>query len=269
MGIAAAGNSGTVLAMLFAPRLGELVGWHGVFGFVLIPLILTLVLFVALVQPNRGVSRQEQKQSWWDTTVASVTQPSMCWVSFLYAVTFGGFVGFCSFLPIFLHDHYGVNVVTAGTITAVSGLIGSLIRPVGGYLADRFGGLLVLRAVFVGIALCVGAVGWLPPLKYAAACTVAGIGAMGCGNGAVFQVVSVKFPKQMGMASGLVGAAGGFGGFLLPFFLGFLKDLTGTFQTGLWLFSAAAILAAITVRFALQQGTPVLCSDRSPDGFSG
>ena len=269
MGIAAAGNSGTVLAMLFAPRLGEMVGWHGVFGLALIPLTITLLLFIALVQPDRGVSRQEQKRSWWDTTVASVTQTSMYWVSFLYAVTFGGFVGFCSFLPIFLHDQYGVNLITAGTTTAVSGLVGSLLRPVGGYLADRFGGLAVLRAVFIGIALCVGVVGMLPALEYATVFTVAGIGAMGCGNGAVFQVVSAKFPKQMGMASGLVGAAGGFGGFLLPFCLGVLKDLTGTFQTGFWLFSGAAVLAAITVRVALQQATPVLCSDRGPDGFCG
>ena len=269
MGIAAAGNSGSVLAMLLAPRLEQLVGWHGVFGLALIPLSFTLLVFMALVQPNRGVSRQEHKQSWWDTAVASITQTSMYWASFLYAVTFGGFVGFCSFLSIFLHDQYGVNLVTAGTITALSGLVGSLIRPVGGYLADRFGGLVVLRVVFLGIAVCMGVVGMLPALAYAAPFMVAGIGAMGCGNGAVFQVVSAKFPKQMGMASGLVGAAGGFGGFLLSFCLGFLKDLTGTYHTGLWLFSAAAVLAAVTVRIALQQGTLTLYSDRSPDGFSG
>jgi NNP family nitrate/nitrite transporter-like MFS transporter len=268
MGIAAAGNSGTVLAMLFAPRLGEVVGWHGVFGFVLIPLIFTLLLFIALVQPDRGGSRQEKKQSWWKTTAVSVARMSY-WVGFLYAVTFGGFVGFCSVLPIFFHDQYGVNLVTGGTITALSGLMGSLIRPVGGYLADRFGGLGVLRVVFIGIAWCIGLVGLLPPLEYAVLFTVAGIGMMGCGNGAVFQVVSAKFPKQMGMASGMVGAAGGFGGFLLPFCLGFLKDLTGTFQTGLWLFAAAAVIAALTVKVALEQEMPGLRSGPGPDGFSG
>ena len=89
---------------------------------------------------------------------------------------------------------------------------------------------------------------------------------MGFGNGAVFQVVSTKFPKQMGMASGIVGAAGGFGGFLLPFCLGALKDLTGTFQSGLWLFSAVAAVAAVTVRRALQQEG---VADRHVEGFSG
>jgi NNP family nitrate/nitrite transporter-like MFS transporter len=266
MGIAAAGNSGTVLAMLFAPRLGQIVGWHGVFGLMLIPLVLTLVLFTALVQPDRGMSRQESGRRWWDTMVRSLSHRSMYWVSFLYAVTFGGFVGFCSFLPILLHDQYGVNLVTAGSITALCGLVGSLIRPVGGYVADRFGGLVVLRLVFAWIALHLALVGTLPGFSYAVAYTVLAVGAMGFGNGAVFQVVSTKFPKQMGIASGVVGAAGGFGGFLLPLCLGSLKDLTGTFQSGLWLFSAVAVIAAVMVRTALQQGG---VSERHLDGFSG
>ena len=268
MGIAAAGNSGTVLAMLFAPRLGEMVGWHGVFGSMLIPLILTLLLFTILVQPDRGGSRQEQGRRWWDTLMASVSHGSMYWVSFLYAVTFGGFVGFSSFLPILLHDHYGVTLVTAGSITAVCGLVGSLTRPVGGYLADRYGGLVVLRLVFAGIALCMTLVGTLPALSFVVPYMVLGIGAMGLGNGAVFQVVSIKFPKQMGMASGIIGAAGGFGGFLLPFCVGFLKDFTGTVQAGLWLFAGAAILATLTVRVALQQGGEA-DSERHLGGFSG
>jgi NNP family nitrate/nitrite transporter-like MFS transporter len=266
MGVAAAGNSGTVLAMLFAPRLGQIVGWHGVFGLMLIPLVLTLVLFTALVQPDRGMSRQESGRRWWDTMVRSLSHRSMYWVSFLYAVTFGGFVGFCSFLPILLHDQYGVNLVTAGSITALCGLVGSLIRPVGGYVADRFGGLVVLRLVFAWIALHLALVGTLPGFSYAVAYTVLAVGAMGFGNGAVFQVVSTKFPKQMGIASGVVGAAGGFGGFLLPLCLGSLKDLTGTFQSGLWLFAAVAVIAAVTVRMALQQGG---VSERQLDGFSG
>ena len=268
MGIAAAGNSGTVLAMLFAPRLGELVGWHGVFGLTLVPILLTLLLFVILVQPDRGALRQEPPRRWWDALTASLRHTSMYWVSFLYAVTFGGFVGFCSFLPMLLHDEYAVTFVVAGSITALCGLVGSLIRPVGGYLADRYGGMVVLRLVYAAIALCMALVGTLPALLYAVAYAVAGIGAMGLGNGAVFQVVSVKYPKQMGMASGIIGAAGGFGGFLLPFCIGFLKDLTGTIQTGLWMFAGVAALATITVRAALQHGMEASAGRHLGD-FSG
>jgi NNP family nitrate/nitrite transporter-like MFS transporter len=253
LGVAAAGNSGTVLAMLFAPRLAEMVGWHGVFGLMLIPLCMTLLAFTFLVQTNPGGARQEQRLRWWDTVTASFTHAHLYWMSLLYAITFGGFVGFCSFLPILLHDQYQVTFVAAGSMTALCGLIGSLVRPMGGYLADRYGGLVVVRVVCAAIALCMIFVGTLPSLVYAIAGTMVGIGAMGLGNGAVFQVVSVRFPKQMGIASGLVGAAGGLGGFLLPFCLGLLKDFTGSFQTGLWLFAAAAIAAGVAARMALQQ----------------
>lgn len=268
MGIAAAGNSGSVLAMLFAPPLAGIVGWHGVFGSALIPLLVTLVLFAILVQPDRGVLRQEQRRRWRDILIESVANRSVCWVSFLYAVTFGGFVGFCSFLPIWLHDEYGVTSMTAGSITALCGLVGSLIRPVGGYLADRYGGLTVLRLGFAVIASCIVLAGTVPRLSYVVSSMILGVGAMGLGNGAVFQVVSTKFPKQMGMASGIIGAAGGFGGFLLPFWVGFLKDLTGTVQAGLWLFAGAAVAAALTVRIALQQAGPD-CPERHLNGFSG
>jgi NNP family nitrate/nitrite transporter-like MFS transporter len=268
MGIAAAGNSGTVLAMLLAPRFAEIVGWHGVFGLMLIPLVVTLLLFTILVRPDRSEARQEPRARWWKTLLAPEAYALLGWVSFLYAVTFGGFVGLSSFLPILLHDQYGVSVVAAGSITALCGLVGSLLRPVGGYLADQYGGLVVLRVVCVAIAACMALVGTLPVLSYAVIYVVSGIGAMGLGNGAVFQVVSAGFPKQMGMASGIVGAAGGVGGFLLPFCLGSLKDLTGTFQTGLWLFAAAAVAAAVTVRMAVQQVQRPY-SKAHVDGFSG
>jgi len=76
---------------------------------------------------------------------------------------------------------------------------------------------------------------------------------MGFGNGVVFQVVSEQFPKRIGIASGIIGAAGGFGGFLLPLCLGALKDLSGTFQSGLWLFAAFSLAAAASVAFALRR----------------
>ena len=79
----------------------------------------------------------------------------MYWLCFLYAVTFGGFVGFSSYLPIFLHDQYQVGMVMAGALTALCGFVGSLARPFGGFVADRIGGLSLLKSLFWGIAfLC-------------------------------------------------------------------------------------------------------------------
>lgn len=258
MGVAASANSGTVLSMFFAPRLSQVVGWHGVFGFMMVPLVLTTVLFGLLVRSEVGVSRQERHTHRWVGMAKILAQPSMYWLSLLYAVTFGGFVGLCSFLPIFLHDQYGLDLITAGSITALCGLFGSLIRPIGGYVADRFGGLRVLWGVFVAIAGLVAGIAQLPAVGSAVFLLVCAIGTMGFGNGVVFQVVSDRFPKQIGLASGFIGAAGGFGGFLLPVSLGLLKDITGSFQAGLWLFAAASIGGAASVLLALRRDRGML-----------
>lgn len=253
MGVAASANSGTVLAMFLAPRLAEMVGWHGVFGVMLGPLLLTTILFALLVRGD--VSGRMPRHNWRQDLLDSLTRPSMYWLCFLYGVTFGGFVGVCSFLPIFLHDQYGFDRVTAGSITALGGLLGSLIRPFGGYVADHIGGIRVLPVVFVAIAASIGGVGWLPPMPWNVAILTAALTAMGFGNGVVFQVVSDRFPKQIGLASGVIGAAGGLGGFFLPLWLGGLKDLTGTYAAGFWLFAAVAVGAAASTMIVWSRRT--------------
>ncbi|HKR80132.1 MAG TPA: MFS transporter [Nitrospira sp.] len=244
MGIAASANSGTVLAMFLAPRVADAVGWHGVFGATLGPVLMTAVVFAIMVRDDaQGGLRQPVNiwTQWWQDLRDGLTRPSMQWLCLLYAITFGGFVGVCSFLPIFLHDQYGFDRVTAGSLTAVGGLLGSFIRPLGGYVADRLGGIRVLPIVFAAIAAAVGGVGWLPEPSTSVVLLLTGLAAMGFGNGVVFQVVSDRFPKQMGLASGVIGAAGGIGGFFLPVGLGGLKDVTGTYATGLWCFALLAM----------------------------
>lgn len=253
LGIAASANSGTVLAMFFAPRVSQLVGWHGVFGLMAVPLAITMMLFWLLVQSDANQLRTERHQQWWRELVEMLRRPASYWLCALYAVTFGGFVGLCSTLPIFLHDQYGLNVVEAGSVTALCGLLGSVIRPLGGFVADRFGGIVVLGPVFAAIAGLMAGLGQLPPIEWALSILVGTITVMGFGNGVVFQVVSDRFPKQIGIASGVIGAAGGFGGFLLPLWLGALKDFSGTFRPGLWLFGALSLAAAGSVALALRR----------------
>ncbi len=253
MGVAASANSGTVLAMFFAPRLSLLVGWHGVFGLMLAPLLLTALLFWMIVEPGGVVSRREPHPRWWSVLAGVAARPSMYWLCLLYGVTFGGFVGLCSILPIFLHDEYGLDLITAGSVTALCGLLGSVIRPIGGFVADRVGGIKVLGPVFAAITGLMAGLGQLPPMGWAVSLLLAVIAVMGFGNGVVFQVVSDRYPKQIGLASGIIGAAGGFGGFLLPVWLGLLKDMTGTFAAGLWLFAALSLTAAGSVAVALRR----------------
>jgi NNP family nitrate/nitrite transporter-like MFS transporter len=250
MGVAASANSGTVLAMFLAPRLAGSFGWHGVFGATLIPVLVTAGLFAVMVRGDERPLRVRPRRQWRHDLRDGLVRPSMYWLCFLYAVTFGGFVGICSFLPIFLHDQYGLDHVTAGSVTALGGLLGSFIRPVGGYLADRLGGIRVLPFVCAAIATAIGGAGLLPEATWGVLLLLMGLAAMGFGNGVVFQVVADRYSKQMGLASGVIGAAGGIGGFLLPLALGALKDVTGTYATGLWCFAAAAIGAWGTVVFA-------------------
>ena len=253
LGVAASANSGTVLAMFFAPRVSELVGWHGVFGLMIVPLVGTFLMFWFLVRSDARFARTERQPQWWYEVTAMLRQPSVYWLCLLYAVTFGGFVGLCSTLPIFLHDQYGLTLVEAGSVTALCGLLGSLIRPFGGFVADRFGGIVVLGPVFAAIAGLIAGLGELPSVGWAVSLLIGAIATMGFGNGVVFQVVSERFPKQIGLASGVIGAAGGFGGFLLPVWLGALKDLSGSYRTGLWLFAAVSVAAAVRLALIIRR----------------
>lgn len=237
LGIAGAGNSGTVLAALLAPRLAEAWGWRAVFGLALLPAVVVLVLFVLFAREAPGRPPSPRPLS---AYVGLLRKRDTLGFSLLYAVTFGGFVGLASFLVVFFHDRYGVTRVAAGNLAALCVFAGSFLRPVGGFLADRLGGLRVLAAVLTAASLCLGAVGLGPPAAGAAALLVGALGSLGVGNGAVFQLVPQRFREELGAATGLIGAAGGLGGFLVPNVLGLCRELTGTYAAGFFLTSLAA-----------------------------
>ncbi|MGH7235226.1 MAG: MFS transporter [Nitrospiraceae bacterium] len=253
MGVAASANSGTVVAAFFAPRLAQVVGWHAVFGLMTVPVLVTFLSYALMIPSGIGLVRQAARRDRWNASVDALRQPSMYSLCAAYAVTFGGFVGLSSFLPIFFHDQYGLDPVSAGTMTALCSLAGSLARPFGGYLADRMGGMRMLGVVFPAIAALIVGVGQLPELFPAAWLMGTAVAAMGFGNGVVFEVVSERFQDQIGMASGLIGAIGGLGGFLLPFSLGLLKDATGTYRSGLCLYATVAILVWMAVALIMKR----------------
>jgi NNP family nitrate/nitrite transporter-like MFS transporter len=164
-----------------------------------------------------------------------------------YCVTFGGFIGLASFLSLFFFEQYGQSRVAAGMLTALCVFSGSLLRPVGGYLADRWGGARLLVALFAAVAVLMGGVAVLPPLAMAIALIVVVMGLLGAGNGIVFQLIPQRFQREIGAMTGIVGAAGGVGGFLLPSLLGLVKGKTGSFSFGLLAFAAVCLLAAASV----------------------
>jgi NNP family nitrate/nitrite transporter-like MFS transporter len=243
MGIAGAGNSGTLLATLLAPRLAQAHGWHSVFGVAMIPVCLVWMAFFAMAK-DAPVARPVKK---WKDYAAILKEPDCWWFCFLYSITFGGFVGLASYLSIFFHDQYHLTKVHSGDFTTVVVLFGSFLRPVGGMLADRLGGYKMLLALLTGISICLFGVATLPTAFVALGLLACAMAMMGMGNGSVFQLVPQRFTGGVGIMTGIVGAAGGFGGFLLPSALGALKDRTGTFGMGFAVVAFVAILGAATL----------------------
>src|SRR5688572_9232418 len=241
MGIAGAGNSGTLMATLFAPRLAEAFGWAATFGIAMLPVAVVFFVFAWLAKdsPKRAAATSLRAYG------GVAREHDTLWLSFLYSLTFGGFVGFASFLTTFFHEQYQVSRVSAGDFTTLVVVSGSLLRPVGGWLADRLGGYKLLVLLLVTCAGCLSVVAAAPPLRVAVAVLFVGMGALGMGNGAVFQLVPQRFPDRIGLVTGIVGAAGGLGGFFLPTLLGMTKDYTGSYAVGLLM--CVAVFCAGTV----------------------
>jgi NNP family nitrate/nitrite transporter-like MFS transporter len=137
--------------------------------------------------------------------------------------------------------------VKAGDFTTIVVVAGSFLRPVGGWLADKVGGYRLLLILLSGLSCCLAGVGTLPSLPIAVVLLFVAMGMLGMGNGAVFQLVPQRFSQRVGILTGLVGAAGGLGGFLVPSILGAVKDRTGQYSLGLFLLGAAFLVAAFVL----------------------
>ncbi|WP_145035780.1 NarK/NasA family nitrate transporter [Paenibacillus sp. Y412MC10] len=246
MGIAGAGNSGTVLATLFANRLAQHFGsWEIVFGLAIIPIVLVFIYFSLFARnsPNRPAPKRLSEYG-------NLLKQRDAWVfCALYCVTFGGFVGLANYLTIFFNTQYGLSAVQAADITTICVIAGSFFRPVGGFLADRIGGSRMLMFLYAGAAIMLIGVSFLPPLWLVVTLLFIGMMCLGAGNGSVFQLVPQRFAGEIGLVTGIVGAAGGLGGYALPLILGRLYQATGSYTAGFIILSfiAAASLALTIV----------------------
>ncbi|MEK4536433.1 nitrate/nitrite transporter [Peribacillus sp. FSL K6-1552] len=239
MGIAGAGNSGTLFATLFGPRIAESIGWHNVMGLALIPLTIVFVIYILIAKDAPSQPPAKPLKEYFNVFKIRDTW----YFCILYSVTFGGFIGFTSFLSIFFVDEYGLTRVRAGEFVTLCVIAGSFFRPVGGFIADKIGGVKLLMFLFVGLTLCMFGISFLYSFSTVTILLFLGMLFLGMGNGAVFQLVPQRFSKEIGFITGIVGAAGGVGGFLVPNILGTLKQITGTYATGFIVFSAIGILA--------------------------
>ena len=250
LGIAGAGNYGTAFAALLAPSLAAAFGWGNVFGIALIPLTLVLIFYVVVAKdapdcpPPKSLTAYltilKDKDSWW--------------FMFFYSVTFGGFVGLAASLTIYFNSEYGLDAKTAGFFTAACVFAGSLMRPIGGNVADRIGGIKSLSVMYLVAAAALATVSFRFESAYVSlGIFVIGMLALGMGNGAVFQLVPQRFRREIGVMTGLVGMAGGIGGFYLASSLGYSKKLTGSYQAGFLIFAALAIVALVGLTLVKQR----------------
>jgi NNP family nitrate/nitrite transporter-like MFS transporter len=243
MGLAGMGNSGTVLASLFAPMLAKMFGWNAVLGLACIPLTIVFVAYVIMARDAPNAPAPKKLVDYFQPLKVA----DAWWLMAFYAVTFGGFVGLAASLPIYFTDQFGLTPIVAGYCTAGCVFAGSLVRPLGGALADRIGGSRALMIVYAVAALALAGVAFAPTLAAALALFVVAMLALGTGNGSVFQLVPQRFQAEIGIMTGLVGMAGGVGGFYLASSLGVAKQLTGSFAPGFLIFAGLALLALLGV----------------------
>ena len=242
MGIAGMGNSGTVLAALFAPLLAKMFGWNAVLGLAVIPLAIVFVFYQVAAKDSPDQPAPKPVTAYFEV----LKEQDAWWFMLFYGVTFGGFVGLSASLPIYFTDAFALSPVIAGYCTAACVFAGSLVRPFGGATADRIGGIKTLTCVYILAAVTLVAISMgSKSLPLTLALFLLVMATLGFGNGAVFQLVPQRFRKEIGIMTGLVGFGGGVGGFYLASSLGFAKQFTGTTQSGFLIFAGLALVALV------------------------
>jgi NNP family nitrate/nitrite transporter-like MFS transporter len=237
LGIYGLGSIGQSLAVFVGPVVARYVGWQAIFYGTSALLVLWGVVF-GLLARNAPATAAPKPLS----DMLQVYRERLAWVlALFYFLTFGGFVAFSIYLPTLLKDQFGLAAADAGFRTAGFVVLATLLRPVGGILADRIGGARVLSGVFLGVVPFALLMMWPSILPFSVGAL--GVAALlGLGNGAVFKLVPQYFPKETGTVTGLVGAMGGLGGFFPPLVLGIFRDRLGVIWPGFLLLTLVALV---------------------------
>ncbi|MGX1701168.1 nitrate/nitrite transporter [Microbacterium sp. NPDC055357] len=243
-GLFGAGMGGTALSAFFTPRM---VQW---WGYTATHIAIAGALLVVAVIVWFGMKDSPAWKPNRDRVVpklAGAGKLAVTWqMAFLYAVTFGGFVAFSTYLPTYLKEVYGFDLADAGARTAGFAIAAVVARPIGGWLSDRIGPATILGISLGGAAVMAVVISLKPPPELLAGATFVGMAVfLGLGTGAVFTWVAQRAPaERVGSVTGIVGAAGGLGGYFPPLVMGATYDTaTHSYTTGLLLLCATAIVA--------------------------
>ena len=263
LGIAGAGNIGVVIDFLFAPKIAELWGWESVFLVGAVMAIVTFVAyaFIAKDAPSEVYTARPKKLKDYGKLLKD---KDTWWFSLFYAISFGGFVGFAGYMKVYLMNTYSVDMGTFGldvldesNVKVIAGYFGALcifagavLRPFGGATADKIGGIKALYFFYGMVALLVGITATVKlPFFLAIFVLFLIMANLGMANGAVFQLVPQRFAKDIGIMTGLVGAAGGIGGTILIKTLGWSKGTFGGYTEGFLIFGTVVLVALVGLSF--------------------
>ncbi|WP_243292497.1 nitrate/nitrite transporter [Bacillus sp. FJAT-47783] len=242
-GIYGAGNIGTAITAFSAPVMAESLGWE-----MTVRLFLALLILFGLLNVVLGDKHEKKVNVPVWKQIKEVYKNATLWsLSLFYFITFGAFVAFTVYLPNFLVNHFGMTTVDAGLRTAGFITLATLMRPIGGYLSDKFNPFGILMAVFAGLTFSGILLSFSPTLELYTIGVLTVAFCAGIGNGTVFKLVPMYFTKQAGIVNGIVSAIGGLGGFFPPLVLTTVFGATGHYAIGFMALSEFALASLIIV----------------------
>jgi MFS transporter, NNP family, nitrate/nitrite transporter len=251
LGVYGMGNIGSAVSGFLTPRIAGNLGrpW----AFLLVAVLLAGIGLAFLVLGREAPGRQAPAEPFSTRLRAALRLAATRDLSLLYAITFGGFVAFGVYLPTFLQTIYDLTTADAAARAAGFVLLATLARPIGGWLSDRISPARVLLWSLAVIALGAIVTAFQPPILLATLAFLPMAAAFGLGNGAVFALVGQRVPPaQVGSVTGVVGCAGGLGGFLPPIVMGLVYTATGSYSIGLMLLSDVALAGLIYTAWRLR-----------------
>jgi MFS transporter, NNP family, nitrate/nitrite transporter len=245
MGLVGAGNVGTAVSVLVAPPLALWLGWQAVYGVAACAILVPALVMIVFAREPRDVNPHATLRE----HVACLFEKDGWVFSLIYGVTFGGFIGLTSFLPSYYFDQFGVSKVQAGQLTMLAAFMGATLRVVGGWISDRWGGVNTLSLVLAVVAVSLAAIGLAgSSLVATTLLMMLCFAALGAGNGALFQLVPLRWPTATAVAGSMIGEIGALGGGLVPSSMGVSKQYLGSYSFGFFLFAALALLVLCVMR---------------------
>jgi MFS transporter, NNP family, nitrate/nitrite transporter len=245
MGLVGAGNVGTSISALLAPMLAQAYGWKAVYGMAALGLLIPITVMLVLAREPDDVDKHANFRD----HIACLFEKDGWAFSVIYAITFGGFIGLTTFLPSYYYDQFSVSKVQAGQLTMLAAFMGAALRIFGGWISDHWGGINTLTAVLVVITLSLLACGLAGgSLVLTTLLLMLCFAALGAGNGALFQLVPLRWPAATAVAGSMIGEIGALGGGLVPNAMGLSKQYTGSYFWGFALFAALALTVLLMMR---------------------